>query len=152
MCFGHSPEALLGFGVRVKGLCGCKGRLSWSGLGDPGGQWTSGNLILSCLACGIHDGHILGCGGLPSLGWGWRGYHNGVGCVRRPLHGTRKDAAIPGGICLTATQTAQSGCCPGLLWVCWRSGELQSLCHHAAVMGLLYLGSYKNIWLKYGEI
>lgn len=96
------------------------------------------NLILSCLARGIHDGHILGCGRLPSLGWGWRRYHDWVGSVRRPLHGTRKDAAILGGICLTATQGAQSGCSPGWLWLCWRTGELQSLCHHlgTAVFGL----------------
>lgn len=34
LCFGHSPEALLGFGVRVKGLCG------WGDLqGEAGLEW-----------------------------------------------------------------------------------------------------------------
>lgn len=69
--------------------------------------------------------------------------HHRVRRVRRSLHESRKGAAIPGGISLTATQRAQSGGSPGLLWVCWRTGELQSLLHHpglcdgTAVFGLV---------------
>lgn len=35
------------------------------------------------------------------------GSHGWVGCVRRPLHGTRQGAAIPGRCCLTVTQRSQ---------------------------------------------